>query len=380
MYVSIIYPLADFRKLHPDNAGQLEKPAWGMADPRAQFARGFGEIHTRTKSGERFAGENYYADCDKLIRYPSQYFLSPSTEDIRNILTYPIYRRFYFDGQMAGRFELGFRLNEGTIRDILSAKENPVFDAAKLATQLLNAEVRTHLLDDRTLTTTFENLMPNLRDGWLLSSTRTDSLDTYDISNVGQRYVQVGKPFLFVRASNSTPLVAHPSHRALVNTDKLRFSLARSGVQRQNFDLALIQSNEDINRETAIERLARLFYTQSRTLAYAHSFYLRQVSSGAIKGENKLSSSLEALVERLRNLSPSENDTYDETTCEQMQEILRNADIDTKQLSQEIHDSIRPNLLARLFGGIGRYADKKLDISIEAAASTATKQILSGGL
>ncbi len=118
MYFSVVFPLADFRSLHRDSAGRLRRPAWGQTNPMAEFARGFGKIHTRTKSGAGYAGENYYADCDNAVKYPSQYFLKPIPGLKRSILAYPIYRRFYFDGQMAGRFELGFRLNEGSIHEI----------------------------------------------------------------------------------------------------------------------------------------------------------------------------------------------------------------------------------------------------------------------
>jgi hypothetical protein len=118
MYFAVVFPLADFRSLHRENAGRLERPAWGQTDPRAEFARGFGKIHTRTKSAAGYSGENYYADCDNVVKYPSQYFLHPIPGLLRSILAYPVYRRFYFDGQMSGRFELGFRLNEGSIYEI----------------------------------------------------------------------------------------------------------------------------------------------------------------------------------------------------------------------------------------------------------------------
>lgn len=379
MYFSIVYPLADFRSLHNQSAGRLDRPAWGQADPRAEFARGFGEIHTRTKSGAGYAGENYYADCDNLIKYPSQYFLKSILGSRRSVLAYPIYRRFYYDGQMAGRFELGFRLNEDTIHDIARSEGRVDYCAAELAAEMLQNELRVELLDGRKITQSFADTAKSLRDGWILSSTKNKALKTFDIESVGSRYVGVGAPFIFIRTGRETKLKPERQRRELLQNQNLELFLTRSGVRGQSFDVAVIPSGLSLSKETSRERLARLFYIQIRVLSFAHSFYLRQVASGKISGPKSIEPAIQAMLGRLSNLEPVEGDQADDLTCHEMSDILGRADLNPARLAAEIDQLVKPGIMQRWFGGIFGYADKKVDIAIEAAAGTATTHFLSRG-
>ncbi|MHC9236893.1 hypothetical protein ACX9MO_14780 [Pseudooceanicola sp. 502str34] len=345
----------------------------------AEFARGFGEIHTRTKSGAGYAGENYYADCDNAVKYPSQYFLKPIPGSQRSILAYPIYRRFYFDGHMAGRFELGFRLNEGSIHEIAETEGRVEYSASELAAQILQNDLRVELLDGREITQSFSDAERALRDGWLLSSTRTKDLSTYDIESVGSRYVGVGAPFIFIRSGRETSLKAERQKRDLFRDGEFELFLTRSGRQGQAFDVAVIPSVASLSAEASRERLARLFYTQIRVLAYAHSFYIRQVAAGKISGPKSLEAAIQALLERLSSLEPAEGDKVDELACHEMSEILRRTDLSPAQLANEIEQLVKPGILRRWFGGFLGYADRKVDVAIEAAAGTATTHLLGSG-
>ena len=108
MFVSVVFPVADFRGLASGRCGRLDRPSWGSADPRASFARGFGAIHTRNKSGNRFVGEDYYADCNNLVKYPSQTFLTPLSQSSRKILLYPLYWRSFLTVRFPGASSLAF--------------------------------------------------------------------------------------------------------------------------------------------------------------------------------------------------------------------------------------------------------------------------------
>lgn len=379
MYFSVVFPLADFRSLHRDNAGRLDRPAWGQTDPMADFARGFGKIHTRTQSGAGYAGENYYADCDNAVRYPSQYFLKPIPGQQRSILAYPIYRRFYFDGQMAGRFELGFRLNEGSIHEIAETEGNCEYSASELSAQVMQNDLKVKLLDGREITQPFSGAVCALRDSWLLSSTRTKDLGTFDIETVGSKYVAVGDPFIFIRSGRETKLRAEKQKRELFGDDDFQLFLTRSGKQGQSFDVAVIPSVASLSKETSRERLARLFYTQIRVLAFAHSFYLRQVAAGRISGPKSLAPAIQALIERLSSLESAEGDRADELTCREMSEILQRTDLNPARLASEIEQLVKPSFLRRWFGSFFGYADRKVDIAIEAAAGTATTHLLANG-
>ncbi|WP_439528989.1 hypothetical protein [Pannonibacter sp.] len=383
MFISIVFPVADFRSLHPQLAGRLWKPRWGEHDPQAHFARGFGSIQTRTKSGVGFVGENYYADCENLVRYPAQTFVSPLVDKKRPILSYPIYRRFYFDGQMSGRFEFGFRLNEASIDEIAmmaNVKKTEVhYDPIVVVKELLSKAVDVHVPDTRRLHLDFKKISNALRDSYLLSSTKNDSLNKYDIESVGSNYVDVGRPFVFLRSGKETPTLTVRDKRSLLSEDFEMFG-ARSGVQGRRIDTVILQSPSSTKHETDKERLARLTYTQLRALSSAHSFYVQQVDRKKLTGASPLEPAIASMLERLQNLAPLDDDTYDASICKAMSEIVKNSDIDPSRLAEEIKNRFRPRWYRKLVPGFLQFLDKKADVAIEAAASTATKHALTGGL
>ncbi|KQB96844.1 hypothetical protein AL073_07000 [Loktanella sp. 1ANDIMAR09] len=383
MFASVVFPIADFRSVHPQSAGRLDKPKWGEQNPQAKFARGFGSIHTRTKSGVGFIGENYYADCENLVKYPSQTFVSALLSEHRSIVTYPVYRRFYFDGQMSGRFEFGFRLNEASIQDVKLNGQNrgteTLFDYMEFIRQLLTKEIELHVPDGRSVKTNFLKASDSLRDAYLISSTQNAKLAQYDITSVGSKYVSVGPPFVFVRSGLETPVSPPKGHRAIL-TGNFDMIGSPSGCQGRSVDAIIVRSSATLDGETENERFARLAYTQLRALSFAHSFFLRQVDDNELTGISPLEPAIASMLDRLRNLSPLEDDRRDAEVCNALTAMLEKSDISPERLSLEIHKRLKRGWLQKLVPNAFRYLDKKSDVAIEAAASTATKYALTGGL
>lgn len=380
MFVSVIFPLADFRALHTNCAGRLRKPRWGEVDPQAKFARGFGPISTRTKSANGFAGENYYADCDNFIRYPQQLFFSPVVESERKILLYPIYRRFFFDGKTCGRFELGFRLNEATIFDIIrEAKFSfQCYNAVNLARDILASEIKIKLLDGRELTGEMRSASPAICDAYIWSSTTSSLHNTYVASKISHQYVSVGEPYVFIRAGNQTPVAPAPDFRPLFSGEYLMHG-AITGTFGRVIDTIIINSKRSMDDESAHERFSRLFYTQIRAILFAHSFYLRQIDDGKFSGQSEMQSSVSAMLDRIKNLIPLDGNSRDAEICAAMSSIVESSDIEPARLTAELKASFKPGLMSRTLRRLLPYFDKKVDLAVEAAASTVTKHVLTGG-
>jgi len=383
LFISITFPVADFRSLHVEEAGRLSAPKWGEHDPQAKFVRGFGAIHTRNKSGIGFVGENYYSDCNNLVRFPEQTFVSALSGENDTILLYPVYRRFFFDGIISGRFEFGFRLNMPTIdalemhasyhRKILN------FDAIAASRQALSKNTKVHIPDGRVYGGNFLKIAEYLRDSYIISSTKNAKLSRYDIASVGVNYVSVGHPYVILRAGKETPVQQSPSGREIFSGDFQMFG-ERTGHHGREIDAIILASNLRVTHETGKERFARLFYSQMRALSYAHSFYLRQLDAKRIAGSSSLKPAVAAMVERLGSLVPLNNDQRDAETCLAMSEIVRNSDVDTGRLTEEIQTRLTRKWPQRLFPSAFKFLDKKVDIAIEAAASITTKHVLGGGL
>jgi hypothetical protein len=379
VFVSITFPLADFRGLASDRCGRLDRPSWGSADPRASFARGFGAIHTRNKSGSRFVGEDYYADCNNLVKYPSQIFLTPLWQSPRKVLLYPVYRRFFFDGQVSGRFEFGFRLNGATLAEIYDTHPDAEYDISAIAAPVLIKSVVVNLLDGRSPEVPLYHSSELLRDGYLMSSTKQKELAVHDVASVGSRYVSVGSPFVFIRAGRETKLRQIKLRRDLLRGLDYSFFRTRLKIKGQELDTVVLSSNRELSSEAPKERLARLFYSQIRALTFAHSHYLSKLSDGKVNRPAHLGPSIKAMIERIKSLSPLDGDPRDADTCADMRQILDNADVDVERLAREIERYFQPSRLRAFASMFFGYVDRKADKAIEAAASTATKQMLSSG-
>lgn len=152
-----------------------------------------------------------------------------------------------------------------------------------------------------------------------------------------------------------------------------------TGLSGRVFDTAIIESEESLDAETHYERFARLFYVQMRAIAFSHSFYVSQIDKGEFLGASALQQTVSAMLDQLKSLQPLENDTRDSEVCSAMSSIVKSSDLDPVRLSAELETRFRPGIRSKL-RKLLPYLDKKLDVAIEAAASTATERALAGGL
>ncbi|MCB9284707.1 MAG: CHAT domain-containing protein [Lewinellaceae bacterium] len=109
----IIYqvPIFDFRRFKPD-PHFLKVPLWPAPGER-EFVRGVGSVVFRRRGGlNNWIGESRICKAQKSIRFLETPEISISRNN-RIIHTHlrPAFRRFYFDGIAAGKYEIGLALN-----------------------------------------------------------------------------------------------------------------------------------------------------------------------------------------------------------------------------------------------------------------------------
>ncbi len=105
MLVSIHFPIADLRGFLA-NAGKLALPTWPVPSER-EFVRSFGPIVRRQRGGIfGLPGEDTFCDAHRAVRFHELPTLR-SRKHGECICLNGAFRRFYFDGEMTGRFEIG---------------------------------------------------------------------------------------------------------------------------------------------------------------------------------------------------------------------------------------------------------------------------------
>ena len=107
MFILVQLPLADLRPMIPGELGRVDGPDWTADDPGLSFVRGFGKMATRNSKGFGLFGERAFADFNHAARlretlhYRQEGWPVSARVELR-------FRRLYFDGKLAGRFEYGF--------------------------------------------------------------------------------------------------------------------------------------------------------------------------------------------------------------------------------------------------------------------------------
>ncbi|HYY97489.1 MAG TPA: hypothetical protein VE642_02810 [Pyrinomonadaceae bacterium] len=107
MFLSILLPFADSRFFLPGKVNLLGRPLWPSASPDIDFVRSFGSIRKRKLGGlSGWIGEGAICEANRALRF-SRLNRFRDTESGIEIPISLSFRRFYFDGQAVGKFEVG---------------------------------------------------------------------------------------------------------------------------------------------------------------------------------------------------------------------------------------------------------------------------------
>jgi nucleoside phosphorylase len=100
LLVSVQFPIADLRRFVTVPTGQLPLPTWPSPLPSLEFVRGFGPISRRPRAiSQDYLGEHRVCEARRALRFvPVE---RPEFECA--------YRRFFFDGKLVGKFDIGLR-------------------------------------------------------------------------------------------------------------------------------------------------------------------------------------------------------------------------------------------------------------------------------
>lgn len=113
LLISVIFPIADLRRLIPNDTKPLIKPTWPKPS-LGQFTRNFGSIKTR-RGFKEWIPEEYSCDANKAIRFPNNFELKVRCKKINSnvkVCFDVMSRRLYFDGTAMAKLELCFKLKK----------------------------------------------------------------------------------------------------------------------------------------------------------------------------------------------------------------------------------------------------------------------------
>jgi hypothetical protein len=303
MFIIVQIPFADFRPIVAGERGRLRSPDWAADEPKG-FVRGFGKVSPRNSSGLGLVGESRFADMGNAIRFPEHIDYRednwPSSLDI-----VPWFRRLYFDGQIAGRFEIGFLIAED-YEELIFGRDDVVapIRPATLAQRLLTTSVQINSVDGSKQTMPFGRCSKFLGLAYLAASTSNSGLMSYPIAETFGSVFFTGDPLVTIRIASGRPISDGRDRRYLTshNEPALFITSARGSQTRNN---VIVQASERGTREeTSHERIPRVLFAHLNSLVFAYA-QLQDIGSSIAGKTNRdiLRTAVKIMIDRLETFN-----------------------------------------------------------------------------
>jgi hypothetical protein len=274
MFILAHLPIADLRSLTPAARSRLSVPDWTQDDPGKAFMRGFGRVAARNLPSLGMAGERAFADFGQAARFrgPITYRQSGWPQAI---LIEPWFRRFYFDGVCAGRFEFGFLVRDDVEDNHFADGLAGPYDPRAIASEI----ARTRLLFRGADLPGQELRLAEAGDAlglaYLAATTRRAALDEFPLSETLGREVAVGRASIHVRIAGGKAIARSRDRRKIVTpAGKGLFLTVAAGSVRRGSVLVQLSDAASMD-ETDAERAVRVLFSHLNSLIYALGHCLR---------------------------------------------------------------------------------------------------------
>jgi len=307
MFIIAQLPLADFRPLIKGGRGRLSVPDWSSDNLDSGFVRGFGKISARNGSGLGLEGERSFSDMNNALRFDRTELQQQGWSRPLRILLW--FRRLYYDGEMAGRFEIGFMIPEDVVLDRF--KDQPV-DPPLIAEAILSNTVQVNSVDGSKRRMTLANCSEALGQAYIASTTRNDALSEFPVAETYGTEVFVGRPMLHIRVPLALEIQTSRDRHYLNEGDGREFFItsARGSETRNN---VLVQASaRNVQEEDPIERVTRVLFAHLNALVFAHSQFVK--TGRTIRGLSKravLRRAVVKMIERFGRFTQADNSVAD---------------------------------------------------------------------
>lgn len=118
MLVQLQFPLWDTRRIADGAASVLPSPGWPAPVPLRSFLHGIGMVRRRPLGGlTGWVGEDYYCELATWVHIPRRF-----TVDLGPARATPVrhlFSRFYFDGTLSGKIDIGFFVSNTLLTSIV---------------------------------------------------------------------------------------------------------------------------------------------------------------------------------------------------------------------------------------------------------------------
>lgn len=270
MYISLQLPFVDLRGLHEDALGRSPRPNWRADDPGECFIRNFGEMSTRNRRAFGLVGERAYVESDAALVMPER--RGHRQEGWPHALPLWLwYRRLYFDGDISGRFEIGFNTDSALESSLFEAASGHAYDLAALARTVCDLPFEVRSGDGTTTRAALEKCGEALGLAYLVATTLHASRHKYPAGELMGSKFKVGSPSLHIRAAADTPMHIPNDRRDIEWSDEGHLFLT-SVAKSQRRNTLTVQISKPRAPESPKERARRVLFSHLNSVLHANDF------------------------------------------------------------------------------------------------------------
>lgn len=311
MFGLLQLPFADLRCLADDRFGRVPRPDWDVDNPGESFVRGFGKMSSRNATGYGLMGERGYVEFDHAVAFPTpvRHKQEGWPEAIPLLLWF---RRMYFDGGIAGRFEYGFMADPKIEQAFFEAHPELRYDLAEVGRTINDAQVEVRSPDESRTETRLDKCGRALGRAYLAATTTKEGLKRYPPAELEGRFLVLGPSTIHLRVPVALPVLETDDRRPILETgDDCLFITSAAGCARRNTVVVQISPTTS-RREPGDERARRVLFSHLNAMLFAHSTLVSVADDKEITRHRlRLRDLTEKMLKRFEHLKPASENPYE---------------------------------------------------------------------
>lgn len=296
MFGVIQFPVADFRPLLRNQRGRLLVPDWSNPNLDTGFIRGFGKISRRNGLGLGTMGEHSFADVNNAVRIRPIIYKQKGA--CSSFIIRPWFRRFYFDGQISGRFDFGFLFEADHWDDCLNSDGS--IDSSEIASAMLEIKTEVHCLDGSKTPCEIGSCSEALGHAYIVSTTGNSNLIEYPVLETYEKFVFLGDPVIHIRIPNNIPVKKTRDRIKIIDDGDNLFFITSSSKGEKRHNVIVEGSSSATMDETGKERVRRVLFAHLNSILFSY-VKLCQNQDIVISKDNRsiLQNAINAMIQRL---------------------------------------------------------------------------------
>lgn len=371
MFVLLHFPFVDLRGIYEDRLGRSPRPDWRSDDPGQCFVRGFGGMSARNAKAFGLVGERAYVEFEHALAFPipGAHRQEGWTHGV------PLrvwFRRLYFDGDIAGRFEVGFN-TDANYENEVAAEHWPPYDLPSLARSVCDIPVEVRSSDGSVAASPLERCGEALGLAYLVATTLNSERAAHPAAEIIGSAFKVGSPAVHVRARAGTPLELPVDRRDVVESCNGGQMFLTSVAKGQRRNTMTVQVSGTAGAETAEERARRVLFTHLNSVLHASDFLTATMSPKTIARHRLGLTELTArAIERFGRLAVTAPRTDDEDAFAKALRLFADehagrVDGIVAKLDALAKDAAAPSRLERIGGWTKGWTEFFADSAIKAS-------------